>query len=219
MKTHLLLAYLCLLALLLTSSSAWALNSADAQRLEAALDAFAHEPTVDDVQRHVLRRRQLRDDDIDPWTGRARFAGAIPQIQGQISWLDQRDQRNRFRENITANDAGFYEPNYAQNYMYDDLRLRAIYSLRLTFDLGKLAFSSRELAIARQVQDRHRAADDAVEEVTELYFARRQRQVEELLQRDDDLERALARRLEIESLTARIDALTGGWFSEQITEE
>ena len=207
------------LCLAMSPTMAQALSNADSKRLEAAIQAFAHEPDIADVQRQVLQRRDIDDDNVDRWTRRARWAGAIPRIQGQVSWLDQRDTRNRYRENISADETGQYEPNNAQHYLYDDLRLRAIYSLRLNFDPSELLFSSSEMAIQREVRNRWSTADALVEEVTNLYFARRRHQLELHLFGDDDLEAALERRIQIEALTARIDGLTGGWFRQRLEEE
>lgn len=188
------------------------------RRVEEALQAFSHEPDIAVVQEKVLEFRQLQGPSMDRWTRRSRLAGAIPTIQGQASWLDQRDQRNRYRENIRADDEGLYERDSAQHLLYDDLRLRAIYSIRLNFDLSQLLFSSSELAIQREIRNRWAMVDSLVEEVTRLYFARRKQQIYLLAFPDQDLEERIERQLQVEAATAQIDALTGGWFRRQLSE-
>jgi hypothetical protein len=52
-----------------------------------------------------------------------------------------------------------------------------------------------------------------LEEVTRVYFDRRELQVAMLLDPADTLEGRVALELELQELTARLDALTGGRFS------
>lgn len=201
------------------SPTAEALDTDEAYELRQAIASFSHEPDVYDVQRHVLAHRGIDDEDPDRWTGRARWSNLLPRVQGQASWLDQRNRQNRFREDIDADEAGQYERNRAQHLWRDDLRLRAIYSVRLDFDLAEFVYSGDEMAIQREVRNQWNMRDDVIDEVTELYFARRRHQIYLKLFPDDDMDTRLDRHLKIEALTARIDSLTGGWFLSQLQEE
>ena len=203
---------------LLPAGPAHSLSPEDAYELRHALQAFDHEPDVYQVQQAALQHRGLASDKPDRWTRRARLSTLLPQVQGQASWLDQRDQRNRFRENISADDDGIYERNHAQHYLYDDLRLRGLYSLRLTFNLSELIYHRQELNIQREVRAQWSARDDRIQQITELYFARRRYQLYQRLLPTDDMQENLDRHLAIEALTARIDAATGGWFRQQLEE-
>lgn len=199
--------------------TAQALDSDEAFELRQAIAAFSHEPDIYEVHQHVLSHRDIDDEDTDRWTHRARWSNLLPRVQGQASWLDQRNRQNRFREDIDADDEGQYERNRAQHLWRDDLRLRAIYSVRLDFDLAELVYSGDEMAIQREVRNRWNMRDDLINEVTELYFARRRHQLHLELFPDDDMERRLDRFLEIEALTARIDSMTGGWFQSKLEED
>jgi hypothetical protein len=53
-------------------------------------------------------------------------------------------------------------------------------------------------------------------QVTTLYFERRHRQILQRLAAPTNLRERLTLILEIERLTAEIDALTGGWFAMRI---
>lgn len=204
---------------LLSAGDVRAFDPDDAEQLQRAIDAYSHEPDVYDVQQQVLEHREIDDDRPDRWTRRARLANLLPRLQGQASWLDQRDRQDRFREDIEADDAGDYERNRAQHLWRDTYRLRGIYSLRADFDLAGLIYSGDEMTIQREVRQRWRMRDDLVEEVTELYYTRRRLQLHLELFEPDDPEVLLDRHLEIQALTARIDALTGGWFRRQLDED
>lgn len=220
-KDCILIAVFALCAAFITSVSteAHGLEQQQIEQLRAAVEAFEDEPDIDEVQRQVLERRDFDDDRPDRWTRRARLSNLLPQIQGQVSWLDQRDRQDRFREDIDADDDGQYERNRAQHLWRDDLRLRAIYSARLDFDLAELVFSSDEIRIQRELRQRWRMRDDIIDEVTELYFARRRLQLHVELFPDVAPEVMLDRLLEINALTARLNSLTGGWFRRQLQEE
>ena len=206
---------------LVTVAANWAvaIDEQQARQLRHAIESFDHEPTVEQVQKRVLDHRDIDDTRPDRWTRRARLSNLLPRVQGQASWLDQRDRQDRFREDIDADEEGQYEPDRAQHLWRDDLRLRAIYSVRLNFDLPNLVYTGDEMAIQRELRNRWRMRDDVLETVTDLYFTRRRLQLETELFPDDDPQVMLQRYLEIEALTARIDAMTGGWFTDQIQQE
>ncbi len=198
--------------LVFSTSPAFALSPEDSLALRRALSAFDHEPDIYAVQEAALDHRELTGDSLDRYSRRARRSSLIPQLQAQASWLDQRDVRHRFRENIRADDDGFYAPNTANHHLDDDFRFRGLYSIRLTFDLSRLVFHPQELPIQREVSRQWTARELLLQEITELYFARRRHQVLLLLNLAESMEDTLDRLLAIDALTARIDALTGGWF-------
>ena len=207
------------LPLLTFATPSMALTTEEAFQLREALRHFDDEPDIYQVHQAALHARGLQSDSFDRWTTRARFSTLLPQLQGQASWLDQRDLRHRFRENIAADDQGFYERSNAQHYLYDDLRLRGLYSLRLSFDLSQIVFHRQELPIQREVHNQWIARDSLLEMVTELYFTRRQHQLYLRLFPDLSREERLGHHLAVEALTARLDAATGGWFRHQLNSE
>ncbi|RDV39656.1 hypothetical protein DV096_03575 [Bradymonadaceae bacterium TMQ3] len=214
--THLLRTLaLAILTLTLTLAAPAALALTGAQ-IEEASSAFAHEPTVADTHQAALRHLEMGAPDLDHWTRRARLSALLPQVQGQVAWLDQHDLQNRFRENIEADENGDYQRDYAQHYLYDDTRSRTLYSLRLSLDLSQLVYTPQEMVIQREVRARWKHRDDLLRIVTDTYFTRRRHQLYDMLLMPDSEEEALARHLEVQALTARLDALTGGWFSEQL---
>ena len=208
-----------LLPLLVFLPSSQALTSEESYQLREALRSFDEEPDIYQVHQAALRARSLQGSTKDRWTTRARVSALLPQIQGQASWLDQRDLRHRFRETISADEEGFYERNNAQHLLYDDLRLRGLYSLRLSFDLSQILFHRQELSIQREVQNQWIAQDSLLEAVTELYFTRRRHQLYLRLFPELTREERIGHHLAIEALTARLDAATGGWFRTQLSRE
>lgn len=183
------------------------------------LAQFSTEPTVSEVQQAALRYAGLARSELDAWSSRARWSNAVPQIQGQIAWLDQRDIQLRYRENYKTDDEGFTIADPNQSNLADDARFRTLYSIRASLDLGGLIYDRSEPIIAREVRSRLNSRDDILRRATELYFARRKQQAIRFLTALSDWDRHLELELEIQSLTAQIDAMTGGWFARQLKQE
>lgn len=201
---------------LFAAVSASALDDPDIQRLQEATAAFDNEPDVYAVQRRVIETRDWQHDEIDRWTRRARLSNLLPRLRASASWLDQRDRQDRFREDIETDEEGLYHRDGAQHLWREQSRARGLYSLSMTFSLADLVFTRDEMTIQREVRSRWSARDDLLDEVTDLYFERRRLQLLQKLVPESDAEARLDRMLRIEALTARIDALTGGWFRHQV---
>ncbi|MBA2661577.1 MAG: hypothetical protein H0U74_04740 [Bradymonadaceae bacterium] len=180
------------------------------------LARFAHEPGITAVQSAALEYAGLADPDLDAWSARARWSNAIPRLQAQMAWLDQRDVQLRYRETFSTDDEGVIVADPNQSNLADDARFRTLFSLRASLDLGGLVYDRSEPIIAREVRSRFGQRDDVLRRVTELYFARRGKQAIRHLTPIANWERHLELELEIQAQTAQLDALTGGWFVRQL---
>ena len=58
--------------------------------------------------------------------------------------------------------------------------------------------------------------DDILDEITRTYFERRRLQIDSYMSPPEDLKLKLEKELRIQELTADLDALTGGCFSERL---
>ncbi len=180
------------------------------------LSHFSAEPDVSEIQKAALSYAGLADTNLDSWSTRARWSNAIPRLQGQVAWLDQRDVQLRYREVYKTDEDGFVVADPNQSNLADDARARTLYSIRASLDLGGLLYDRSEPIIAREVRSRLSSRDDILRRATELYFTRRQRQVVRFLTPITDWNRHLELELEIQSLTAQLDAMTGGWLTQQL---
>lgn len=190
--------------------------SAQSVDVDGLLSAFRHEPSIRATQKAALRHAGLAEADARKWAARARTANLIPELQGEIAWLDQRDAELRYSEDIETAESGQMYRDGAENRFVDDERLRVLYSLEADLDLGGLIFDRDEIAASREVRRRELARRKLVGLVTKLYFERRKSQVLRLAAPPKNWRERLEQLLTIERLTARIDALTGGWFEGQL---
>ncbi len=201
------------LILLSSSSSSYAQSQPSPTQI---LSHFSSEPSVGEVQKAALQYAGLADTNLDAWSTRARWSNAIPRLQGQVAWLDQRDVQLRYREVYKTDDDGYITADPNQSNLADDARARTLYSIRASLDLGGLLYDRSEPIIAREVRSRLSSRDDILRRSTELYFTRRQRQVIRFLTPISDWNRHLELELEIQSLTAQLDAMTGGWLTQKL---
>ena len=188
----------------------------DSVDLEALLARFEDEPSVREVQRAALRHGSLDDMSLQKGRARARWSNLIPIVDGEVAWLGQRDTEFDFQEDLATTEEGRLRHDDARNEYGDDERRRRSYSLELEFDLRGLLFDDAELDVMRESRERLEARGERVVTVTKLYFERRKRQVERILTPRSKWRKQLDLVLAIRRYTARLDALTGGWFSEQL---
>jgi hypothetical protein len=179
---------------------------------------FASEPTVAEVRQASLRASGYGSGDLDQWSSRARWAHVLPEVQGEVAWLDQRDKESRYREDIDTNEQGQMLRDSARNDFIDDSRLRTVYAIELEWDLSGLVYDRSEPTIAREVRSRRKARTELLIEVGEAYYLRRRYLMELMLTPESNWRKRMELRLEANRQTARLDAMTGGWFSRAVTK-
>ena len=182
------------------------LAHAEGPRTEALriLQKFASEPSVVDVQQAAARYARVNPQAYDSWLSAANLAYILPRnMRGRVRSVndDQRDVR-------TSSGA------ISDLVSVDE---QAQYELTADWDLTRLVFNRDQITAARQIERIVNQREDILTTVNKLYFARRQLQVEMELEDGGSVERAIRSQLRIDALTADLDALTGGWFSKQLT--
>lgn len=171
-------------------------RAATAEEIAAALQRYAHEPTVEQVVSAALRAAP--PERAEALASRARSAGWVPRIglrarRGQAIDLSSAD---------SAADALRLKSN-------DDLTLEA----NLFFELDRVVFRREEVALARQERAEHLDRGVIVHDVILLYFERRRLQLE----RDLSGEVTPAREIRIAEIEALLDAFTKGEFRRMIS--
>lgn len=181
------------------------------------LTRLPEEPSVREVQQAALGAAGYADGDLDDWSARARWSHLLPEVSGEAAWLDQRDEQTRYREDMVADGEAMYRDE-AQNDIIADSRLRAVYAVELEWDLSGLVFDRSEPSIAREVRQRREARAELMAEVADVYYARRSAQAALVTTPEADWQTRLRLQLEVRRQTARLDALTGLWFSRALDD-
>ena len=169
------------------------------------MNRFAAEPSVTEVQNAALEYAKANPERIDSWQARARANAALPQFRTQFDYDINQDLRTR--TNLDATDARVITEDDDRSY---EIQVRA------QWDLDRLVFEPQELAIARESVRLANLRDRVLDEVTRRYFERRRLQVDLELSPPTDLNDRIRKELRLQELSADIDALTGGWFSQKL---
>ena len=169
------------------------------------MNRFAAEPSVREVQNAAVEYAKANPERIDSWQARARANAVLPQFRTQFDYDANQDLRTR--TNLDATDARVITEDDDRSYEFQ---------VRAQWDLDRLVFEPQELAVARESVRLANLRDRVLDEVTRRYFERRRLQVDLELSPPTDLNDRIRKELRLQELSADIDALTGGWFSQKL---
>jgi len=194
---------LSLLALGLWASPTLAQDPADAA--SKALEMFAFEPGVLEVQDAAARYGKVNPAAYKWWQAKTAFANTMPKKVSAEYWYLNRSETDVRTTTTSTSDTVAKD---------DHERIRVV----AEWDLSRLIFNPDALTATRESSRLVERREDLLTTVNKLYFARRQMQAEGVLAPPADPRKALKAKLRIDGLTADLDALTGGWFSRTVSE-
>lgn len=171
---------------------------------------FSDEPSIRDVQKMAIAYARVNPKKIGAWESQAQKKAWLPQLSMGLD-----SDRNR---TISDNVYGSYTGG---GQAYTGPRDKTFYSnlgwdVSLSWDLGELVWNPDQTSIDSRSKMMSELREDILNEVTRIYFERRRLQIEMLRRQGDQDEFYIERKMRIDELTALIDALTGGEFSEEI---
>lgn len=173
--------------------------------VKKVMQRFAAEPTAREVQTQAIDYLQVHPDIVAGWRNRARANALAPRLQttgyGTLN-DDIRTVENPGSPTIESID--------------QDRGGRL--TVGLTWELDRLIFEPQEMAVARESVRTANLRDRVLDEVTRRYFERRRLQVDIELSPPRDLADRVKKELRLQELTADIDAATGGWFSQKLSD-
>ncbi|MDD5449195.1 MAG: YCF48-related protein [Candidatus Omnitrophica bacterium] len=156
---------------------------------------FQSEPDVRQTQEAAIRYAEVHKKKIDEWRNRAKRRAILPKVS----------------VGIDENEGDYYYGGAWKGKEGD-----TGWDVSLTWDLGELVWTSEQTNIDTRSRLMVQLRDDILNEITQLYFERRRLQIEMLTNPPKNVQTRIGKQLRLQELTAGIDALTGGWFSEQI---
>jgi hypothetical protein len=184
---------------------------------EEVLSRFDEEPTVLEVQEVATAYAHISQDTMDGWSTRANLQALMPRVRVRTRWQTFDDVQDDFDQSFEADADG----NLVLADVDQDNRIEDDEDFRLElwgdWDLRELVFNPDLLRVSNEVSDLVELREDILTTVTSLYYERRRSQAQLILDPPADPVERLRRELEIQELTAGIDALTGGWFSAELS--
>ena len=164
------------------------------------------EPAVRQVQEAALRYFRVNSDQVESMRSRARMKALAPvlEVGGGYTQSDLGDVSLNAEAGFTSPD----DPWVKRDSAGQGWNARA----KMTLNLPQLIFNSEELDVASLAG----LVEGLLKESTRLFFMRRRLQVDMILLPPTDTATKLSKELRIEELTGLLDAMTGGWFQEQL---
>jgi len=189
----------------------------DAARTSEAVDPRTRlsVPSAEDVRALVISAHGLERERFLRLSRNAGLAAWLPVLEIRVDRNIEDDRTASRSRSLSVSSSGVYLGPDDESYglATDDdwrIRVRAVWELdRLVYDRGELSALQREIDA---METRVRLVDQALK----VYFARKKLVEQSLLAPPTDVAARAAQALEIEQLTARLDALTDGGFSRRL---
>ena len=167
------------------------------------LEDFSHEPRIDQVQEAAIRYAEVYPEKIKRWRQHAALRAILPDVRLGVD-------RGR------SLNAHYDEGTFPHFQVVDTQDHDSGADLSITWELGDLIWNPDQTSIDVRSKLMVELRQDLIEAVTRTYFERRRLQVNVLTHPALDPQAQLEQELKLQELTAMLDGLTGGYFSEQM---
>ena len=167
------------------------------------LDQFAHEPSIREVQEAAMRYALVNDDVLNGYQTSAKWTKLLPRT------------RVRYREDIDDDTTVSVNEVGERDLTLDDNE-NTNYEMQLEWRFDEMLMGPTRIQAIRETSRLVQLRDDILDEATKVFFDRRRVQVDIAMNPPGDPKARAAKDLRLEELTANLDALTGGWFTQRV---
>lgn len=174
-------------------------------RLELARQLQGLEPSIHDVQKAAIRYARLGNGKIDRWHWGSRMRAFIPRLTFGKSFS--------MANNIDIDRGSTSEPD---RFIFGPEDFDRKWDLGLAWELGDLLYSTAQTSIDSRAKLLVELRESILNQITRLYFERRRIQMQLILSPSLNVDEKLELLLQLQELTAQIDALTDGFLSERL---
>lgn len=161
---------------------------------------FNNEPSIREVQNWAIDYAEVHPNKIKGWRRGAKYRAIMPTVSVGLD----RDATEYFHW-----DSGPNPDNLLKGRDFMD------WDFSISWDFGDLIWNPDQTSIDSRSKLMVELREDIMDQVTRLYFERRRVQVE-MREPSTDSQEKLDQEMRLAELTALIDSLTGGAFSERI---
>jgi len=176
------------------------------ERLELFKRLLSFEPTIREVQKEAIRYADLGNGKIKRWQWGSRLRAFIPRLTFSKDFS--------LNGNIDIDRGGTNDPD---KFIRGPEELNRGWDLGLTWELGDMLYSTAQPSIDSRAKLLVELRDSILSEVTRIYFERRRVLMElALLPPRQTPQENFDLLLRLDELTAQLDALTNGFFSERL---
>jgi len=166
---------------------------------------FKDEPKISEVQQAAIKYAEVEPEKIIKWRKQAARKALLPQLS----------------IGIDRNSADLWHWEGGSTTKTDDDILRrgrdtVDWDVTLNWDLGELIWNNDQASIDARSRLMVELRDNTLDEVTKLYFERIRVKMEIDDLSIEDRKKRVDKQLRLQELTASLDALTGGYFSQEL---
>ncbi len=156
------------------------------------LSVFSGEPTVQEVQKKAIEYSETSNKKIDDWRRRASMKAIMPKLTFG------------YDNNVYGSYNGYFAvgPNS--------------WDVSVSWDFSDLIYNGEQTSIDTRSKLMVQLRNDVLAEATALFFERRRLQVELIVKANLSQQERVDKELRISELTALLDRLTGGFYSEAL---
>jgi len=166
-----------------------------------------YEPKINDLQQAAIRYAEVSPEKISRWRKKAAIKAILPQLSVGVD-------RN-------STDLWHWEGGSTVN-CYDDVLRRGKdtidWDVSLSWDLGDLIWNDAQTSIDVRSRLMVELRDDILDQVNKLYFERLKVKMELDNLSIEDRKKRFEKELKLQELAASLDALTAGYYSEQLRQ-
>lgn len=164
-----------------------------------------NEPQIADVQKAAVIYAEVEPEKILRWRNQAQKKALLPKLS---TGINRNTSDLRHWETGSTSKSG------------DDMLQRGKdtieWDITLSWDLGEIIWTNDQTSIDVRSRLMVQLRDDVLDEVTKLYFERIRVKMELDNLSIEDRKKRFEKELRLQELTAYLDGLTGGYFSNQI---
>ncbi|MFC1594287.1 WD40/YVTN/BNR-like repeat-containing protein [Candidatus Omnitrophota bacterium] len=173
------------------------------------LESFEHEPSIQEIQRKAIDYAEVAPGKISKWRAQASKSAWLPRLTIGADGANNKT----FSDSVwgSYSSGGQHHVGPDDKTFYDNFGWDA----SLTWDFGDLIWNNDQTSIDSRSKLMVELREDILDEVTRLFFERRRLQIELATVDTATLERQQLE-LQLQELTALIDALTGGYLSRSL---
>ncbi|MDP8213308.1 MAG: hypothetical protein P9X22_08510 [Candidatus Zapsychrus exili] len=174
-------------------------------------DFLSDEPSIGEVHNLSINYAEVSPNKIKQWRSQASKRAWFPDLSIGIDGKRNKTTGESVWGSYSGGGQHYIGPDdhtYYRNFGWD---------VSLSWDMGDLVWNSDQTSIDSRSKMMVELRGDILDQVTRLYFERRRIKVEMSMANLDSSIR-LEKELRVEELTALIDGMTGGEFSELIKE-
>jgi len=178
--------------------------------LENTQKVFKDEPSIQEIQKQAMKYAEVQPEKIEAWRKAAAKSAWLPKLSMGVNGDKNLTTGDSVWGSYTSGGQVYIGPD--DKTFYDNFG----WDISLSWDLGDLIWNSDQTSIDSRSKLMVELREDILDEVTRLYFERRRLQTELLISPPEEASERLDKTLRLEELTASIDALTGGYLTQQL---